>query len=68
MHIELWYVLIIVGLTLATITFILLMSIVTDGSSTKHHHHNISISKCIGNHTGMQFTEGNITGNPSSVC
>ncbi len=61
-----------IGLVSIAITVILLSFLVftlwVQPGQSRHHLTNMSISKCKGNETGLQFTEGNVSGNPMLSC
>lgn len=71
MSTDFWVAVYIVMFAIGAVTFVAFLLIVLYtmfGIGFLHHHHNISVSKCRGNNTGKQFTEGNVTGNPSATC
>lgn len=65
-------ILVLFGITLMImVSFILVFSLwIQPGGSLMKHHVNrtLDVSHCKGNQTGTQFTEGNVTGNPTLKC
>jgi hypothetical protein len=61
-----------IGLVSIAITVILLSFLVftlwVQPGESRHHLANMSVSHCKGNQTGLQFTEGNVSGNPQLTC